>query len=455
MDLSLGNIIVFIWLFVSIILMAQNNKIKELIILTTVGIVICPPLRIGTIWIPFHYFGVIINFFMIIKLYLVKNKDDLVSLKINNVIVFFVFYIFYTLLIGSLIFISGKTQTLLMQSYIGLIVNLSWIILISIYFTNYDRNTIIVILDKVIFILLVSNLVAIIIQVGWGLPELFYKLYYKPSLTPLELPLSLNRFTRAFGLFGSPINLSALSLIALAYSLSRKNIINIILSIVIGITSLTKTAIIGIPLIIIFYITLKICYDLSTKFTYNKKQRRDVIRYIYNICIIIASAFVLLSLINILKRNNFYVDYYLSYLTKPFEAFSSRYNINNDEILLGNTYKAISRSPLVGTGYTIITNEFMGDSTYILILKTSGIIGLLTYLFMMIYNIILLLRRRSMFALIPIVILLIGFSIPAFNDYLFVTLLQGVLYLNLANSEHSICINNMLNGQEKDLQQAL
>ena len=98
----------------------------------------------------------------------------------------------------------------------------------------------------------------------------------------------------------------------------------------------------------------------------------------------------------------------MNYLIKPTKALSSRYDVDNTNTWLAETYKVIEKYPLLGTGYTKIRNENIGDSTYVVILKQSGLIGLGIYLATMIGIVIYFIRKKRLFFLIPISTLIVG-----------------------------------------------
>jgi hypothetical protein len=101
---------------------------------------------------------------------------------------------------------------------------------------------------------------------------------------------------------------------------------------------------------------------------------------------------------------------------------------------LNPTYKIIKEYPLLGSGFTVIRNEFLGDSTYVMLMKTGGLIGLVGYILFNVILIIKLLFKRNTKFIIVISIMLIGFSGSFYHS-----LLVNILYMYiLINSKVNI-----------------
>lgn len=129
-------------------------------------------------------------------------------------------------------------------------------------------------LEKILLTVICINMVLVIIQIIFPQSVLmFYNFYFKESLVLLKYILKIGRFVRTTGSFGTLVNLGIFSLISFTFfytkilelDFRKEIIIGLICSIVCGISSLTKTFIIGMPIIIIGYIIVKVLFPLRSK----------------------------------------------------------------------------------------------------------------------------------------------------------------------------------------------
>lgn len=240
---------------------------------------------------------------------------------------------------------------------------------------DFFKKDIYVYTDNVLKYILALNFITSIYQmVNTTSVDLFYNLYYKPSLTPLSMQLKVGYFNRAFGVTGSPLVLGGLSALMFTFYLNmiflnqkiRYKYIKLIMCCITGILALSKSAIITIPIITIIVISMSSLYGIKIN-----------IKKIFMGILFIAVIFIVLFFIEEWMREKGYaIDYYLNFLTNPFKALNTRYS--SETGILSTALVEISKNPIIGVGYSS-NNIFVGDSMYIVLLFETGIIGLITY----------------------------------------------------------------------------
>ena len=216
------------------------------------------------------------------------------------------------------------------------------------------------------------NLIVSIIQLTMpSTVDLFYNFYYKDSFPILQSVKKMGFFTRAFGTFGTPVKVGFFSLITISYFLQTyKNKLTdfliILLALLLGLAALSKTFIIGFPIILILFTISKFNIKRANIF------KTTIIIFTFGVVIIYT--------INYLRNNGFYIDYYLKFIFDPMDAFNTRYGSGSDSGLLSTTFDVIKNNILTGVGTTQVENEFIGDSTYVKILHGTGIIGIILFI---------------------------------------------------------------------------
>lgn len=275
--------------------------------------------------------------------------------------------------------------------------------------SSYDIN-IYNIIDKFIFAILVVNLLSVTSQLFF--PEFsinfFYNLYWSPSNTPLERAVKMGRFTRMYGSFGSPVQFGMVFLIIWAYLLGRyvsgegkKYFWLAIFSLTVGLSGLSKTFIMGVPLLIVI--------SLIFGFIFNKIDKRVIKRLplaaLIFVIVITAGYFIL-------DNNGAFISYYFKFLTNPVKAFYSRYS-SNDNIPFAGTYEVIARYPILGVGPEAIKGEFIGDSSYVKTLHDGGLLSLYILFLSGLYLFIYFVRNKQLVRLLILAsIFLGGISLP-------------------------------------------
>lgn len=258
---------------------------------------------------------------------------------------------------------------------------------------------------------------------------IFCNFYFKESLKPLEVFLKIGRFARAGGSFGTPINLGIFSLISFTFfnaklielQLRKEIIIGLICSILCGISSLTKTFIIGMPIIIIINTIIRILFPLRGRKKTNSKK------LIIFVLILILAVTMTGAFIRALVKQSFNISYHFAYLLKPLKALESRYDMN--EGILSLTIETARNNFLIGVGMTRPFGEFIGDSTYIMLVHNTGLLGSMLFVFIIGILICKSFIKRNLTALMMVFALLIcGLAVPCFFN------LVGIVVISYADS---------------------
>ncbi len=236
----------------------------------------------------------------------------------------------------------------------------------------------VIIINVVFCVLQMTNLVSV---------QFFYDLYFRTSMVPLQTQLEIGHFDRAYGANASPVIMGGIAAISFAYfwgsyiakSANTKHPLFIaVLCACCGLAALSKTAILAIPIVMIFVLLWR------ALFTPHYKPRMSASSAIKIPLFILVGGATLLTLISWLRSKGYFIDYYLAYLTDPFKALSTRYDSSSG--ILSQTIQVVKDNFLFGVGEAQVNNAFIGDSTYIVLLYQTGIIGLVVFLVPFIFN---------------------------------------------------------------------
>ena len=242
----------------------------------------------------------------------------------------------------------------------------------------------------VLFVVFV-NLVACIYQLYFPQESigLFYNLYGKETHAVLRRYYEAGSFARPTGTLLSPVNVGVLVIIAYSICIHRiikiggdiYKYVSLALIITTGVVSLTKTALLGVPL-------LTLLAFLVNFFTIRPRSISQIgfnTSSIYGYSILaITLLLVLYSAYNFLQKSGYgyKIIYYISFIFDPMEAFESRYSESGQ---LGETIDVTLRYPFFGLGATRAQGEFLGDSTLIRVAHATGIFGLLVHMSIYVY----------------------------------------------------------------------
>lgn len=424
------NVLVAIVFVVSIYLGLKRNFDLTLffIVISTVN---APLFKAFGAAIPFQYFA-LLTLMSIVVSSRVTLGFSLTKVSIENVYPFMLFSVMLIAVLSTFIVDKiARVSELLFQSLVGIIVRLLWIVIITSLLQRLSNVRISVLLSRVLYTLVIANLIACFVQLFIGLPEMFYALYYSPSITPLRVPLLVGRFTRAFGLFPSTVNLGPFAVLFASAALALRKYLVFVGCLAIGLLSLSKTAIIGLPLIVILWLALK---PFLRKVDSTSSKRKITKRFASLVIIALGLVFVVGVLPGLLNERGFYFEYYFAYLRNPLRALDSRYNDLYVVSSIAETYEVIEMFPILGSGFTKIQNEFVGDSTFSVLLKLTGFVGLFISLFTMMVVITFFLKKRSMLVLVPISIIISGIGFPAWVAFEHMFMLQASFLMESRSS---------------------
>jgi hypothetical protein len=219
--------------------------------------------------------------------------------------------------------------------------------------------------------------------------DLFYRLYGKETHAVLEGYYDSGSFARPTGTLLSPVDVGVLVIISYSICLHNifkrggrfKNYATLILIIATGIVSLTKTALLGIPLLTLFFVVASFV-TLRPRSIYKVRIKATNI-FVYSI-LTLSLVWVVYSIYNFMQKSGYgyQIIYYASFLVDPLEAFESRYSERGQ---LGETIDVSLRYPFFGLGATRAQGEFLGDSTLIRVIHATGIFGLLVHISIYLY----------------------------------------------------------------------
>ncbi len=358
----LGNIIHIILLTIFVLFTFRNYK--QGIILFVVFSLVSPHFKIANNIISFD----ILAFPLLFLIIILKNRKIFSIYRTRHYrqhLWLYLFLVIIATLFGVLKYPVGVNLFALFAYF-------RWIILVHLlqFLMNEDPD---VILDKILTSILSVNIIVSIIQLLY--PKsivLFYDLYFKPSLTPLSYVLNLGYFNRAYGTFGTPVLLGIFSFLCfsiyLGFFAEKKKVKYIRLKIFgvisLGLMALSKTVIVGIPLILIAFYLLSFIGFFKIK---NK-------RIIYYPLILGAVFFIVAS---VLENYMTHASWHMKFLFEPTSVFSTRYDSTAG--ILSETYDVIKENFIIGLGFSNV-DLFIGDSMYIVLLLTSGLLGTIYFL---------------------------------------------------------------------------
>jgi hypothetical protein len=201
--------------------------------------------------------------------------------------------------------------------------------------------------------------------------------------------------------------LAIFALVGVAYYLNhlsekKSNIFIMVVFIIIGFTALSKTFILGLPLLLFVY------------FIYNTNRLLNA-KWLFILTLAIAVVIIVVLNFDVIITKvygyNRYMGYYLRMLKSPFDAFSSRYSVNNG--ILSQNYDLIKKNLIVGVGPVSVQGEQILDSAPIVILHNGGILALVTVLWYYFKSIIISIKYKYTTILyLLVVILASGFGLP-------------------------------------------
>ncbi len=335
---------------------------KKSILIYVIGNFIAPVIRVGGIELSFNLWCFPIIFFI----YLFNRRNIILKKGALNLIPYFFIYLILAM-ITSVIY-GGSISLATIYATIRFILTINFVL-------DAWEGELIAFVDKTLTVVLFLNFICSVLQMTSIAPvEFFYNLYYKKSFTPLQTQMDLGYFNRAYGTTGSPVLLGGIVALAYAFYFSifvsgenkvKSSVFKIIECIICGILSLSKTAILAIPITTVYILVVKM-------FTMRIKD------FLKIIVLIFIGVIGLLLLMQWMQKENYAIMWYLNYLTDPLKALETRFN--SDSGFLVGTIEIIKKHLLFGVGDATFEGAFIGDSTYVVLLYNVGLVGLVTYL---------------------------------------------------------------------------
>ncbi|MCL0063353.1 hypothetical protein M1N11_04245 [Peptococcaceae bacterium] len=271
-------------------------------------------------------------------------------------------------------------------------------------------------LEKILLAVIGINLCLVLVQMIF--PQsvtLFYNLYFRESTAALRVYLEMGFLPRATGSFDSPNNLSVISLLAFAYfyaqllaaNYKKTVIFGCVAALICGILTLTKTFVLGVPLVVIAGLIFKILFSAKRRIVINTKK---VFTFTAVMTLIAAIGYVT---IQIAIEKGFGIIWYLQFLTKPLEAFVTRHDLQEGSLVAAK--EVIYNNLLIGVGKTQPLGEFLGDSLYVVLLHNTGILGAILFITTITLLAFKAFSNKSLPALMVLFALLLGgFAMPTF-----------------------------------------
>jgi len=396
-----GILIVGVLLLISIIL--TINKKSDLSII--LFILVCGPLiKFGDIALDSAYLVII---YLLVKLLLSKKKISWNS-KIKRYAILVMNNLFIYLL-STLIFSNIYADTII--SIFGF---LKILILILLIFNLYSWENKELEFNRFIKLSLLSNFIASTVQMIFQEKVVdFFKVLYSSGSDSYYFVSNTVSYRRTFGLFSNGTLFAVFLLLAITYIISCKKLnvkakaIYLIIALACGLMNATKTFIIGFPIIML----VTVIYSVYKK-GIRKISRKTLLILILSIFLLPLFVIIFNSVVNFLQEQGIFIKYYLSFLSNPIEAFTTRYNNSGSNILLTTTYEVIKEYLFTGVGFNSIKGEFLGDSTYVLALHNGGIISLITIIIYFIKEITNSIKIKEKYSILYFIIIIItGFGI--------------------------------------------
>lgn len=357
------NVIINILLVVLLLHYCIRN-IKNGVAVYTVGTFIAPVLAFGGVHLSFDIWC----FPIIFVAYLFNKKKFVLDIGKYSLLPYFAVYLFLSCF-NAVLFKCGI-------SIATIYATARFIIMLKIICDTWEGR-LIGFVDKVMGTVIIINAVCSVMQMMNMVPvQTFYDLYYKESMKPLLSQLELGYFNRAYGTMGSPVMLGGISALTYTFYLViyiagkydiKRNTLKMLASALCGLFALSKTAILAIPIMTAYAIVMCILTD-------GKQKIKGLLKIIVIIAVV---GTVLYFLIPWMEKQELAIMWYLKYLTEPFKAFSTRYD--SDSGILAETIEIIKDNIIFGVGHATFDGVFIGDSSYVVLLYRTGIVGLVSY----------------------------------------------------------------------------
>ena len=415
------GLIVFCFVILSILVL--KNKKKHYLYLIFMYISMAPLIKLNNLVIDSSY---LIMLFLVILIF-INSKNHIIKLKISKNYFILIFLNFLLYFFSS--FINNNFQMDTIKCATGFIKIPLCIFLI---FSVFDFKTVKTDFYKYLRISVILNILVCLFQMLTKDSYLeFFKILYSKGNDYYSFVSGKYAYSRTFGLFSSPVFLGNFSLFSLSSFLSnndeknKQKLLYIILTVLLGFLSATKTFVFGMIIIFFMLFLINIMVFITEKHIAKRKTMLIVVIFIFLLPLFY---FLTSSVINLLANNGVYIKYYLQFISSPFSAFATRYG-TSDNLLLAQTYKVIKEHLMIGVGFASLNGEFIGDSTYVSALHNGGIISLITIIVFYLSHLIKNLKFKNKIALLLLTFIISGFGIPSlFNEYFLLPFLCYYFY---------------------------
>ena len=286
---------------------------------------------------------------------------------INKKNIWLVLYFIY-LVIVSIIFAAINSSGL---NYIGFYACFRFVIITSLLISLVDKfPNKVVNPERLLLVIIGINLLACVFQLFQpACASLFYNLYWKPGNAPLEYALE-HGFVRGYGTFGSPIVLGVFSLFTFSYFLSvKKNFYGIFLSIILGLLALSKTFILGSIIIVLLYLFFY-CRKANSIM---RIRKRTIFSFFRVSLFVLFIVLILYVLVLYMDKQGIPILYYINLIGDPLAAFVTRYDASDGNMI--PLIEAFQTNPVFGYGDSDLPGVFVGDTSFFVILYSTGLIG--------------------------------------------------------------------------------
>ena len=354
---------------------------------------VCPTIILGNQQISYDLLG----FFAVCVLLFFNSKKKKTRPLIRHMGLYF-----FLLFISTLISVLLKDSTI---NYISVLGYARLILLLYFLQLYCEKET----LRKAVYNVVVINFVVMLLQYFSDTAAIWsYRLFAKSSSQALSYYYSIGKIDRLTGTFSNILPVAYFMLFAFIVSLAhyceknsetKKDLFVLFFSLVCGGLAVSKSFILGLPLVIISWIVFSKVFH---------RKEYDVFRGKRVLLILIIIIFIVASVIlkDSLRMSNV-INYYLESVRSG-EFFASRYNESG---VLKDAIEVIKDNWLIGIGSATLHSEFLGDSQYITILHNTGILGLMIIISMFISYARRLIHLKSVPGLTAIVLIMaVGFA---------------------------------------------
>ena len=267
----------------------------------------------------------------------------------------------------------------LFSTLIGYIKYIVIFIEFSILFSGLSTDEITKALKCCVGITIFLNLLMCLIQKinPWVANQIIELLFYNDNTINFADSITSSPSIRCFGIYNHPSVLATIALFGMCIYFPKREkdsrflmeIVLFLSSITIGVFSATKTFFLGFFVILVVFVVSNI-----------KKLKKTRWLAIISLIVVLFGFFLQFFdvIIGYLQKVSPLLSYYLSFVAKPIEAFTTRYSTKSG--LLNTNYRIIQSHLVFGVGPNSIQGELINDSAPIVILHNGGMVSIIIIL---------------------------------------------------------------------------